>query len=129
MALYLPYGRLRVEAAEVMLEHARQLLAAVGYGETSGPFAEVGVGLDYGEAFVGNVGGDSYSDFPAIGDVDTPASRLPAEAAGGEIVLSERVAEGLPSPVGTPAELALKGKSEPERAYRVAGTGERRVAW
>jgi len=39
--------------------------------------------------------------------------------AGGEIVISERVAEGLSEPVGTPVELTLKGKSEPQVAYRV----------
>ena len=37
MALYLPYGRLREEAPEVMLDHARRLLAAVGYGDAPVP--------------------------------------------------------------------------------------------
>ncbi len=35
------------------------------------PFVEVGIGLDYGEAFVGNVGERSLYDFTAIGDVST----------------------------------------------------------
>ena len=35
-------------------------------------------------------------------------------------MLSERVAAGLPEPVGTPVELTLKGKSSPEQAFRVA---------
>jgi hypothetical protein len=34
-------------------------------------------------------------------------------------MISERVAEGLTEPVGSRIELALKGKSEPQVAYRV----------
>jgi len=120
MALYLPYGRLREDAAAVMLEHARLLLTAVGYGGRDGPFAEVGVGLDYGEAFVGNVGGGSYSDFTAIGDVVNVAARLQGEAAGGEIVASARLVERLDPVPGEPIELRLKGKAEPVAAYRIA---------
>jgi len=48
------------------------------------------------------------------------ASRLQSQAAGGEIVLSARVASGLPQPVGTSVSLQLKGKAEPQSAYRVS---------
>jgi class 3 adenylate cyclase len=48
------------------------------------------------------------------------ASRLQGKAAGGEIVLSERVTSGLPAAIGTPVELELKGKKNIEHAYRVA---------
>jgi adenylate cyclase len=120
MALYLPYGKLEREAPAVMLDHARRLLATVGYGGGEAPFAEVGVGLDYGEAFVGNVGGDSYSDFTAIGDVVNVAARLQGEAAGGEIVASARLVERLGAVPGEPIELELKGKAEPVGAYRIA---------
>ncbi len=120
MALYLPmYGRFE-EAAPVMLDHARQLLEAVGYGGAEPPFAEVGIGLDYGEAFVGKVGQSSLNDFTAIGDVVNVAARLQGEAKGGEIVASARLVERLEgeSP-GEPIELDLKGKAEPVAAYRI----------
>jgi len=48
------------------------------------------------------------------------ASRLQGRAGGGEIVLSERVASGLPTAIGTPVELELKGKRNIEHAFRVA---------
>ncbi|HEY2715317.1 MAG TPA: adenylate/guanylate cyclase domain-containing protein, partial [Solirubrobacterales bacterium] len=119
MALYLPmYGGLD-DPATTMLEQSRELLAEVGYGSEEGPFVEVGIGLDYGEAFVGNVGGGSYSDFTAIGDVVNVAARLQGEAAGGEIVASARLVERLDSTPGEPIELALKGKAEPVAAYRI----------
>ena len=122
MALYLPDVQLRIERDEVpslMLEHARGLLRSVGYGADREPFVELGIGIDVGEAFVGNIGERALYDFTAIGDVVNTASRLQGQAAGGEIVLSERVAEGLPTPVGSRDELTLKGKGEPQIAYRV----------
>ncbi|MGD9737391.1 MAG: adenylate/guanylate cyclase domain-containing protein [Solirubrobacterales bacterium] len=119
MALYLPYGGHLGEVAPLMLDHARRLLAAVGYGSATGPFVAVGIGLDYGEAFVGNVGGDSYTEFTAIGDVVNVASRLQGEAAGGEIVASARLVERLDPAPGERIELALKGKAEPVAAYRI----------
>ncbi len=123
MALYLPILKRnfsREEVPAVMLEHARGLLRAVGYGSRERPFVEMGIGLDFGEAFVGNIGQRALYDFTAVGDVVNVASRLQAQAAGGEIMLSERVASGLPGTVGTRVQLSLKGKSEPQTAYRVS---------
>jgi adenylate cyclase len=122
MALYLPALKPGMEddhVPSVMLAHARGLLRAVGYGTPEGPFVEMGIGLDAGEAFVGNIGQRALYDFTAVGDVVNTASRLQGAAAGGEIVLSARVADGLAEAVGTPVELTLKGKREPQRAIRV----------
>jgi adenylate cyclase len=119
MALYLPmYGGFE-EAPPVMLDHARKLLREVGYGGEEPPFAEVGIGLDYGEAFVGNVGGPSLNDFTAIGDVVNVAARLQGEARGGEIVASGRLVERLGEAPGEMVQLELKGKAEPVAACRI----------
>jgi adenylate cyclase len=122
MALYLPHLKRDFRCEEVpavMLEHARALLRAVGYGSGEEPFVEMGIGLDFGEAFVGNIGQRALYDFTAVGDIVNTASRLQGAAAGGEIMLSDRVAGGLPEPVGTRVDLMLKGKSEPVSAYRL----------
>jgi adenylate cyclase len=79
----------------------------------------MGIGLDVGEAFVGNIGQCALFDFTAVGDVVNTASRLQGHAAGGEVVFSDRVADGLRAPVGTQVELSLKGKATPQTAYRV----------
>jgi adenylate cyclase len=119
MALYIPaLGRIR-DVPPVMLAHGRELLAGVGYGSAGGPFLELGVGLDYGEAFVGNIGERWLSDFTAVGDVVNTASRLQAEASGGEIVISRRLAEGLRGVPGAPLRIPVKGNAEPVEAYRV----------
>jgi adenylate cyclase len=123
MALYLPDLKRDMSHDDVparMLEHACELLRSVGYGSGSAPFAEMGIGIDVGEAFVGNIGQRALYDFTAVGDVVNTASRLQGEAAGGEVILSQRVADGLSAPVGTRVELHLKGKRDPEPAYRLA---------
>jgi adenylate cyclase len=85
MALYLPDmkpGMTREEVPGLMVEHARRLLRAVGYGSGEPPFVEVGIGLDMGKAFVGNIGTRALYDFTAVGDVVNIASRLQAQAEG-----------------------------------------------
>jgi adenylate cyclase len=122
MALYLPDVQRRITREEVprlMVDHAVELLRAVGYDSPAGPFVEVGIGLDVGEAFVGNIGERAVFDFTAVGDVVNTASRLQGVARAGDILLSERVASGWSTAVGEPVELELKGKRNIERAYRV----------
>jgi adenylate cyclase len=79
------------------------------------------VGLDVGEAFVGNIGERALFDFTAIGDVVNTAARLQAAAASGEIVISRRVHERAGERLGdaTPRELSIKGKTAPEIAMVV----------
>ena len=116
MALYLP----RIfpgEPAQHMVTDAQALLAAAGY-DAERPWVELGIGLDFGTAYVGNVGAGDVKDFTAIGDVINTAARLQGAAASGEIVMSGRVHDRAGDHVlgAESRELALKGKSEPEIA-------------
>jgi adenylate cyclase len=115
MALYLPQ-LLHDGWEDHMLRDARDLLAGVGYGTAGDPWLRLGVGIDVGRAFVGNVGSGEVKDFTAIGDVVNTAARLQSAAEAGQVVISERLVRRLSEP---PAEamqtsLTLKGKSEPE---------------
>ena len=116
MALYLP-GVFAGEPARHMAADAAALLRAAGYGEGR-PWVQIGIGLGYGKAYVGNVGAGEVKDFTAIGDVVNTASRLQSAAASGEIVMSRRVHEGAGEDgAGAEArELTLKGKSATEIA-------------
>ncbi len=125
MALYLPQlfpGRWHQD----MVQDASELLAAAGYGSAAEPWLRLGVGLDVGTAYVGNVGSGEVKDFTALGDVVNSAARLQACAAGGQIVMSERLFEQLAddAPEATSAEFVLKGKSDPQRA-RVIDVSDR----
>jgi adenylate cyclase len=119
MALYLPYLASHYgPVPKLMMRHAGELLAAVGYGTPEGPFVDLGIGLDYGEAYVGNIGDRAVYDFTAVGDVVNTASRLQGAAGPGDIVCSDRVAARLAEPPGARVELELKGKAEAQVAYR-----------
>jgi adenylate cyclase len=125
MALYIPRLFTGEGWEDDMLRDARDLLTAVGYGSASEPWLRVGIGLDIGRAYVGNVGAGDVKDFTALGDVVNTAARLQSSAAAGQIVISERVCErlsdGLADAVAN--SLELKGKSELE-AVRIVDLGE-----
>jgi adenylate cyclase len=115
MALYIPQliaGRWEDE----MLRDARELLAAVGFGSGDEPWLRLGVGVDVGRAFVGNVGSGEVKDFTALGDVVNTSSRLQSLAAAGQIVMSERLFGRLSERAGsaTAKVVELKGKQDAE---------------
>jgi adenylate cyclase len=116
MALYLA-GVFPGEPARHMIADARAVLAAAGYGERR-PWVELGIGLDFGTAYVGNVGSGEVKDFTALGDVVNTAARLQGAPVSGEIVSSSRVHDraGEPAAGTERRELFMKGKSEPEIA-------------
>ena len=117
MALYLPQ-LLKDGWEDELVRDASDLLAAVGYAPGEEPWLRLGVGIDVGHAFVGNVGSGDVKDFTALGDVVNTASRLQSSAAAGQIVMSERLFGRLGSgaPGAEPASLTLKGKAESEPA-------------
>jgi adenylate cyclase len=115
MALYLP-GIFPGEIGDNMVGDARELI------EAATPWIEIGVGLDYGPAAVGNVGSGGVKDFTAVGDVVNTAARLQGVARSGEVVLSRRVATLAGGPIdgAVPRTFELKGKSSPEEAFVIA---------
>jgi adenylate cyclase len=118
MALYLPQLFGRDDWEDDMVRDARDLLTAVGYDSATDPWLRLGVGLDIGQAYVGNVGSGEVKDFTALGDVVNTAARLQSAAEAGQIVISERLfgrlSEG--SVEARSATLALRGKRESEPA-------------
>jgi adenylate cyclase len=130
MALYIPLyldpegfraseEAVKRRVAAVMLGHARELLERAGYGGKAGPELALGLGLDLGEVFIGNVGDRAVHDFTAIGDVVNTASRLQGQAASGEVVVSARLAAYLDEPPGPAEDVVLKGKQAPVAVHRV----------
>lgn len=93
---------------------AREALRALGYGTASGPWIEAGAGVHTGIAYIGSVTTNSgVSDISMLGDTVNTASRITAQAAPGEIILSEevRVAANITLDALTPKTMILKGKS------------------
>jgi adenylate cyclase len=85
----------------------------------------MGIGVDYGNAVVGNIGSEQRMDYTLIGDVVNTATRLNSVAHAGQIILSPHVVDALPPEWRTPWALRpidrvqLKGKQEPLLIYEV----------
>ncbi|WP_253867587.1 adenylate/guanylate cyclase domain-containing protein [Mycobacterium sp. GA-1285] len=88
-----------------------ELLNAVGYGSDEGPWLEVGVAVNAGVAFVGNVGG-AVVDFTVLGDPVNVAARMQQHASGGELLVASGVTDDLLA--GAPRRtLDIRGHDRP----------------
>jgi adenylate cyclase len=85
------------------------------------PAISVGIGINYGEAFAGNIGSHRRLEYTVIGDVVNVAARLCDHAGPGEILLTETLLDALhdPPPTTRLAQIVLKGKAQPVDVFRV----------
>ncbi len=91
------------------------LLKAVGYGSEGGPWLELGVAVNAGVAYVGNVGG-AVLDFTALGDPVNVSARMQQHAAGGELLVAAGVADELMDQAPR-RSLHLRGHDRPVEAF------------
>jgi class 3 adenylate cyclase len=91
---------------------------------------DFGVGIAFGFATCGEVGFEGRSDYAALGSVTNLAARLSDEAAGGQILVSQRLlAEVEDNVEAEPAgEYTLKGFSKQVSAFNILGLRERTAA-
>lgn len=80
-----------------------------------------GIGVNCGDAVVGNIGCDVRMDYTAIGDTVNTAARLESNAKRGQILISQEVYDNVKdrvevTPVG---EIPLKGKEQGVFIYQV----------
>jgi adenylate cyclase len=85
------------------------------------PELRIGIGLNVGDVFAGNIGSDRRLEYTVIGDPVNVSSRLCGAAGAGEILLSEpfRSALGSPPPLESLPPMELKGKSQALPVFRV----------
>ncbi|MBO4928498.1 MAG: adenylate/guanylate cyclase domain-containing protein [Clostridiales bacterium] len=84
----------------------------------------VGVGVHFGPAVVGNMGSEKRMDYTAIGDTVNTAARLEANAPGGTVYISRAVAEKLEDRMqfeSLGASIKLKGKAEGFEVLKLIG--------
>jgi len=108
-----------VKAAVTMQKKLAELnpeLRAEGLPEIS-----MGIGLHTGVATIGYIGSDRRSEYTAIGDTVNLASRLQANAGGGEILMSDATAEacGNRIPFTQREPLTVKNRTQPVNVLEV----------
>ena len=87
------------------------------YGRSIG----FGVGVNCGQAVVGNIGCEFRMDFTAIGDTVNTAARLESNAKKGQVLISQEVYDRVKDRIeaDTLGEIPLKGKAKGVCVYSV----------
>ncbi len=92
------------------------------YGRT----INFGIGVNCGEAVIGNIGCEFRMDYTAIGDTVNTSSRLESNAKAGQLLISEEVLRRLDGRIDVEeiGAIPLKGKSKSIMVYNVIGIKE-----
>lgn len=100
------------------------------FSKRYGKSVSFGIGVNCGNAVVGNIGCDFRMDYTAIGDTVNTAARLESNAKPGQILISKDVYEAVKdrvvvTPIG---EIPLKGKSNGVFVYQVNDVKKQSIA-
>jgi class 3 adenylate cyclase len=95
--------------AELNREHAASGL----------PRFEMGIGVNTGEAVVGNIGSEQRAKYAVVGSAVNIAARVEGATVGGQVFITAATYEAIKelADVGEPLRVEVKGLSEPLRLY------------
>ncbi len=108
-----------VKTGEAILTHGAELQKKVM--DMCGVTLNFGIGINSGDAVVGNIGSDTRMEYTAIGDAVNLAARLESNSKAGQVLVSETVYEAVKDklPMETMGEISVKGKSKPVKIYQL----------
>jgi adenylate cyclase len=95
------------------------------YIEQGLPSLEMGVGINFGEVIVGNIGSAKRTKYAAVGNDVNLASRIESFTTGGQIMTSQSVVDELEGllRIDQSLEIEAKGIAKPVTIYRIGGIG------
>jgi len=110
----------RALRAAIAMQHAISRLNQ-RWASQGRPEIGVGIGINHGDVFAGNIGSHRRLEYTVIGDAVNVAARLCAEAGPGEILVTEAVLGVVRDQVSCEflPEMALRGKTQMVPVYRV----------
>ena len=110
----------RALAAAIAMMQALDRLN-VKWRDEGSPEMQMGIGINTGEAFAGNIGSERRLEYTVIGDTVNTASRLCGAAAAGEILVSASLKSALRTApeMEQTAPLVLKNKNQPVTVFRI----------
>ena len=105
-------------AMQIILDEVNRQHAVQGL-----PRLEMGIGLNTGEAIVGNIGSEKRAKYTVIGTVINLAARVEACTVGGQVLLSPGTYERIQdlAEVGPPIPVEVKGIREAILLYELRG--------
>jgi class 3 adenylate cyclase len=109
-------------AMQCAMEEMNRHHAALGL-----PRLEMGIGLNTGEAVVGNIGSEKRAKYGVVGSVVNLAARVQGCTVGGQVLLSSATYQRIReiAEVGPPLPVEVKGIREPLLLYDLRGLGGR----
>jgi adenylate cyclase len=114
MAFFVP-GHAGPNFRRVAVEAGREMMAKTGSQ------LAIGIGMESGIAFAGNIGAENVVDFTVLGDPVNVAARIQAAALPGEILLGANLYGSVKDnyPGSKSRSLKIKGKSKPLRVFSI----------
>jgi len=101
------------KAVRAAIDMQRKLVELNEHWKTSGkPPVHIGVGINFGSVFAGNIGSEQRLEYTVLGDAVNTASRLCSNAGKDQIMISESLFKRLKSPPAVEAREPLKVKNK-----------------
>jgi class 3 adenylate cyclase len=96
-----------------------------GHAAAGLPRFEMGIGVNTGEAVVGNIGSEQRAKYAVVGSAVNIAARVEGATVGGQVFITATTYEAIKdlAEVSAPMAVEVKGLSEPLRLYELRALG------